>query len=94
MEFKGIETSPNPDKKYRAKFVTASGRETHTDFGAKGMDDFTKTKDEEQAKRYRQRHKKDLTTGDPTRAGYLSYYVLWSHPTLRQGLEEYRSRFF
>lgn len=94
MEFKGIETSPNPEKKYRAKFVTASGREKHTDFGAKGMDDFTLTKDEAQAKRYRERHKKDLETGDPTRAGFLSYYILWSHPTLRAGLEEYRKRFF
>ena len=94
MEFKGIEKSPNPEKKYRATFEKENGRTKVTDFGAKGMDDFTLTKDEEQAKRYRQRHKKDLQTGDPTRAGFLSYYVLWSHPSLRAGLEEYRKRFF
>lgn len=94
MKFLGIEKSPNPAKKYRAKFITDSGREKKTDFGARGMDDFTLTKDKEQAERYRTRHKKDLQTGDPTRAGFLSYYVLWSHPTLRAGLEEYRRRFF
>lgn len=94
MEFKGIIKSPKADKKYRATFVDPSGKEKHTDFGARGMDDFTLTKDEDQAKRYRERHKKDLETGDPTRAGFLSYYVLWSHPSLRKGIEEYRRRFF
>jgi hypothetical protein len=54
------------------------GRKKHTDFGAKGMDDYTLTKNkEEQRRHYRQRHEKDLRTGDPTKAGFLSYYLLW-----------------
>ena len=94
MEFKGIIKSPKEDKKWRAIFEKENGKTKTVDFGAKGMDDFTLTKDEDQAKRYRERHKKDLETGDPTRAGFLSYYVLWSHPSLRKGIEEYRRRFF
>ena len=94
MEFKGIEKSPRPEKKWRAKFVSESGREKHTDFGDSSMEDFTQHKSEERAEAYRSRHKKDLQTGDATRAGFLSYYILWSHPSLRAGLEEYRKRFF
>jgi hypothetical protein len=54
---------------------------THTRFGAVGMDDYTITHDKEQRERYRTRHKKDLETQDPKRAGYLSYYILWGNST-------------
>lgn len=94
MKFKGIEKSPKAGKKYRATFETDSGREKHTDFGDSSMEDLTQHKDEARAERYRSRHRKDLTTGDPTRAGYLSWYILWSHPSLRAGLDEYRRKFF
>ena len=94
MKFLGIEKSPKPEKKWRATFQSDSGREKHTDFGDSSMEDFTQHHSSERAKAYRARHQKDLQTGDPTRAGYLSYYVLWSHPSLRAGLEEYRRRFF
>jgi hypothetical protein len=68
--------SPRPGKKYRAVF-DIDGRRKVTDFGAKGMLDYTLTGDEERRDQYRLRHKKDLHTGDPTRAGFLSYYLLW-----------------
>ena len=94
VELLKLETSPNPEKKLRATFKTDSGREKHTDFGAKGMDDYTLTKDKEQRKRYRTRHAKDLETGDPTRAGLLSYYILWGPTTSRQeNLRLYKKRF-
>jgi hypothetical protein len=54
---------------------------TYTRFGAVGMDDYTITHDKEQRERYRTRHKKDLETQDPKRAGYLSYYILWGNST-------------
>ena len=76
--------STNPKKKYDAHFISHEGRKKKTSFGAKGMDDYTKTKDKEQRKRYRERHKKDLSTNDPTRAGFLSYYILWGNSTSRQ----------
>lgn len=94
MKFLGIEKSPKSEKKWRASFETDSGRVKHTDFGDSSMEDLTQHHDEARAERYRSRHRKDLETHDPTRPGYLSYYVLWSHPSLRKGLEEYRRRFF
>jgi len=94
VELLKLETSPNPEKKLRATFKTDSGREKHTDFGAKGMDDYTITKDKEQRNRYRKRHQKDLETGDPTRAGHLAYYILWGDSTSRQeNLKNYKKRF-
>jgi hypothetical protein len=58
------------------------------------MDDYTISKDKEQRERYRTRHKKDLETGDPTKAGFLSYYVLWGDSTSRAtNIANYKKRF-
>ena len=89
-----VKKSDRAGKKYVAVFTKDNGRTKKTYFGSAGMDDYTKTKDKEQRKRYRQRHKKDLTTGDPTRAGYLSYYILWGDSTsVRENVRKYKSRF-
>ena len=40
---------------------TENGRLKHTDFGARGMSDFTKHKDKERRSRYITRHSKDLS---------------------------------
>ena len=94
VELLKLEQSPNPEKKLRATFKTESGREKNTDFGAKGMDDYTLTRSKEQRDRYRSRHQKDLRTGDPTKAGYLSYYILWGPTTSRkENLRLYKKRF-
>jgi hypothetical protein len=80
--------------KYVATFETDSGRTKSTKFGAAGMDDYTITHDKEQRERYRTRHRKDLETGDPTRAGFLSYYILWGDSTsIRANVSAYRKRF-
>ena len=77
-----------------AKFETDTGRTKTTHFGAKGMDDYTITNDKEQRERYRTRHKKDLETNDPTKAGFLSYYILWGDSTSRQtNISAYKKRF-
>jgi hypothetical protein len=80
--------------KYEATFQTKSGRTKTTKYGALGMDDYTKTHDKEQRDRYRARHKKDLSTGDPTRAGFLSYNVLWGNSTsIHANLAAYRAKY-
>jgi hypothetical protein len=77
-----------------AKFETDTGRTKLVHFGASGMDDYTISKDKEQRERYRTRHKKDLESNDPTRAGYLSYYILWGDSTSRQAnIASYKKRF-
>ena len=89
-----VKRSDKPNKKYMAIFTKENGRTKTTHFGSKGMDDYTLTKDKEQRKRYRQRHKKDLKTNDPTRAGFLSYYLLWGDSTsLRTNIQSYKRRF-
>ena len=89
-----ITESEKPEKKLVAKFQTDAGRTRSVHFGAKGMDDYTLSKDKDQRDRYRTRHKKDLETGDPTKAGFLSYYVLWGDSTSRAtNIAAYKKRF-
>lgn len=89
-----IKKSDKPGKKLVAVFTKDNGRTKKTYFGAAGMEDYTITKDKEQRKRYRSRHKKDLSTGDYTRAGYLSWYILWGDSTSRRdNISAYKKRF-
>ena len=89
-----IVASDSKTKKYTATFMLSSGKEKKVSFGAKGYDDYTIKKDKEQRDRYRKRHAKDLKTGDPMRAGYLSYYLLWGDSTsLKQNIKNYKQRF-
>ena len=86
--------STKAGKKWMAVFKMDSGREKTTHFGAAGMDDYTLSKDKKARERYRQRHKKDLKTNDPTRPGYLSYFLLWGDSTsLRKNIADYKKRF-
>ena len=94
-ELISITKSNKAGKKLMAKFRGKNGREKTTHFGAAGMDDYTITKDKAQRTRYRERHKKDLASKDPTKAGYLSYYILWGNSTSRaENIKNYKSRFF
>ena len=89
-----VKPSTKPNKKLMAIFTKDNGRTKTTHFGAKGMDDYTITKNKEQRARYRSRHKKDLKTNDPTRAGFLSYYILWGDSTSRSAnISAYKKRF-
>ena len=89
-----IKPSTKPGKKLMATFTKDNGRTKTTHFGAKGMDDYTITKDKERRRLYRERHKKDLATKDPTRAGFLSYYILWGDSTSRaENIKNYKRRF-
>lgn len=89
-----VVSSDKPGKKMKATFKdTETGRTRITHFGASGMDDYTRTHDKEQRARYRERHAKDLK-GDPTRAGYLSMFILWGNSTsIRDNISAYKSRF-
>lgn len=89
-----VSESNKKDKKLKAVFTYDDGKTKTTHFGAKGMDDYTLTKDKEARARYRKRHKKDLKTKDYTRAGFLSYYILWGDSTSRRvAIKSYKKRF-
>lgn len=92
MKLLKIVHSTRPGKKYTAIFEE-DGRRRSVHFGAAGMDDYTLTHDKEQRARYRARHSKDLK-GDPTRAGYLSYYILWGASTsIRANYAAFKRKF-
>lgn len=94
MKLLSVKPSTKAGKKLMATFENDTGRTKTTHFGAAGMDDYTKTKDKEQRERYRTRHAKDLRTTDPTRAGHLSYYLLWGDSTsLATNINNYKRLF-
>lgn len=58
------------------------------------MQDYTQHGDAARRARYRARHARDLRTGDPTRAGFLSYYILWGDSTsMRVNAQKYKQHF-
>jgi len=73
---------------------SSSGRTKTTHFGDSSATDYLLSKEKDRRARYRSRHKKDLQTRDPTRAGFLSYYLLWGDSTsLRTNVSAYKKRF-
>tara|TARA_R110002049_G_C8713839_1_gene524217 strand:- start:176 stop:463 length:288 start_codon:yes stop_codon:yes gene_type:complete len=93
MKLIKIVPSSNKAKKYDAFFLQDSGREKKISFGSKGMDDFTKTKNEEQKKRYLDRHRKNENWNSPMTAGALSRWILWYKPSLRESIADFKKRF-
>jgi hypothetical protein len=92
MKLVSIVKSPRAGKKWRATF-DHDGTIFHTDFGASGYKDYTQGADPERAVLYRLRHQKDLNTKNPTRAGYLSYYILWASPNFEANVRKYKNKF-
>jgi len=98
MKLIKVVKSDKPLKKWTAIFRKDDGKEKKTDFGYYNVkdlkNDYTLHKDKERRRRYRIRHEKDLKTNDPTRAGYLSYYLLWGNSTsLKKNISDYKKKF-
>ena len=90
-----IKKSTRPGKKLMAIFFKHVGgpkiRTVH--FGSEGMDDFTKTRDPAQKKRYLGRHRKRENWQDYMSAGALSRWILWDRPTRAESIRAYKKRF-
>jgi hypothetical protein len=94
MKLIKIVPSHIPAKKFDAIFETEEGKTKTVPFGSKPHQDYTQHKDITRRTSYRSRHAKDLKTNDPTRAGYLSYYILWGDSTsLNENIKSYKKRF-
>ena len=94
MKLLKIVPSHIPAKKFDAIFETDEGKTKTVPFGSAPHQDYTQHKDKARRERYRQRHVKDLKTNDPTRAGYLSYYILWGDSVnIKKNIETYKTRF-
>jgi len=93
MKLVSVNKSDKPAKKFVATFDN-NGRTKKTYFGDATMEDYTQHHDAQRRENYRSRHQKDLTTHDPSRAGYLSYYILWGNKSnFKDNLADYRRRF-
>jgi len=89
MKLLKVEKLYNDEKKYKAIFD--DGKEVK--FGASGYQDFTIHRNIIKKNSYISRHSKDLDTNDPRKPGYLSMYMLWNKPTLKESIADYKKRF-
>jgi len=86
-----IKRSTKSGKKLMATFET-NGRKKVIHFGQASASDYTKHSDRTRRNRYIFRHLKDYRTGDPSRAGFLSMFVLWNKPSLQASIADYKRR--
>ena len=89
-----IKASTKPEKKLMAVFTRDNARTKTIHFGQKSADDYTKTKDKAQRKRYLDRHRKNENWNNPESAGALSRWILWGPSTSRrENIVSYKKRF-
>ena len=81
-------------KKYTAIFYDEKRTKIKTlHFGAAGMSDFTKHKDEERKQRYIDRHSANEKWNDYMTAGSLSRWILWHKPSVSASYNDYIKKF-
>ena len=88
-----IMKSNNPDKKYKAVIQQQNGRSKTVHFGAAGMSDYTKHKDNERKQRYLNRHQNNENWNDYTTAGFYATRILWNKPTITESIRDTNSKF-
>jgi len=90
-----IEKGTAKNKKWKAIFYDDEGKKIKTSqFGDSRYQDYTQHKDKERRSKYRERHKKDLASGNYTKPGYLSFYILWGDSTsLKTNISNYKKKF-
>ena len=80
----------NESKRFKAYFTDG----TITKFGQTDpkMGTYIDHQNKELKKNYIKRHLKDLETNDYKRAGYLSMFLLWNKPTLKESMKDFNRR--
>tara|TARA_R110001606_G_scaffold87644_3_gene197610 strand:+ start:1000 stop:1302 length:303 start_codon:yes stop_codon:yes gene_type:complete len=78
----------NNNKRFDATF--SDGKQTK--FGSVGGSTFIDHKDKDKRKNYIARHKNDLDTNDPQRAGFLALFLLWNKTSLNASIKDYNKR--
>lgn len=86
-----LSKSKKADKKWMV--TMPSGKIIH--FGAEGYSDYTIHKDPERQKRYVIRHKskENWNKSGINTAGFWSYHLLWSKPSLTQAIKYMEKKF-
>lgn len=94
LSLEKVKASNHSKYKYEASFLDRNtNKTTITRFGSKGSEDYLMHKNPERRRAYIRRHEKDLRTNNPTRAGYLSYWLSWGPTTsMKENLAAYRQK--
>lgn len=94
-----VSKSNKKNKKYDALFEVDNDKIIYDKEVSFGYDDpedtnndYTRHKDKERRNLYIIRHAVDLRTGDPIRPGFLSLFMLWNKPDLKQSIKDYVNR--
>ena len=87
---KCIEEINEKNKRFKAYFT--NGKTTKFDQSNPKQGTFIDHQDKTLRQNYIKRHLKDLETNDYTRAGYLSLFLLWDKPTLKESITAYNKR--
>jgi len=94
MVFVQLKKSTTQGKKYTAVFYDENRKKIKTThFGASGMSDYTKHKDEDRKQAYLARHKNNENWSDYMTAGSLSRYILWNKPSVSASYNDYIRKF-
>jgi hypothetical protein len=93
MKLKSLQKARDNIHKYVAIIELDDGKTRTVRFGAAGMSDFTKHKDEARKQRYLDRHSAREDWNDPTTAGFWSRWLLWNKPTITDSLQDLKRRF-
>ena len=90
-----IKSGTAKNKKWKAIFYNDQGKKIKTSqFGDNRYQDYTQHKDKKRRDKYRERHKKDLASGDYMKPGFLSYYILWGQSAkLSSNINSYKKKF-
>jgi hypothetical protein len=85
-----ISKSSKPAKKYQA---SSGGRTIF--FGQTGYSDYTMHRDELRKENYIKRHgaQQDWSKKNIMTPGFMSRYVLWEEPTVRQSIQKLSKRY-
>jgi len=69
-------------------------RRNHTKFGQTNpkTGTYIDHQDKELKKNYMKRHLKDLETNDYTKPGFLSIFIAWNKPTLKESIKDFNKR--
>jgi len=85
-----IQEINDKNKRYKAYFT--NGKTTKFGQSNPKQGTFIDHGDKTLKRNYIKRHVKDLDTDDYTRAGYLSLFLLWDKPTLKESITAYNKR--
>jgi hypothetical protein len=91
--FLDVKRSKTPGKKLDAIFLNSNtGKERRVSFGTVGKLDFVNHKDKKLLEAYDEKHRKKENWKDLMSKGALKKYILWSKPSMEDGVREYKKQ--